>query len=140
MKAKRNFYAMGQRAKAHGINKHRAIKHYHIEDAPKWAKQAFIAGWEDAQTEREITYRYEELSECAKDRVREWLAPDHDWWDSVYELAVQDAEGYGIKIDTVTRSGRLSDYQEPCLWFDNRYGYDVTFNADINVEAACKDF
>lgn len=36
---------------------------------------------------KEITlYKFEELSNSAKERVREWLTPDsYDWWDGITE-------------------------------------------------------
>ncbi len=132
MKAKNRFYALGQRAKAHGINRVRAIRHFHIEDAPKWAKQAFIAGWEDAACEDTIEWRYEDLSDRAKERVGAWLwDTTYDWWDSVYEMAHEDAEERGIDIDSLRGSTRTS------LCFDQYK--NVNFDGTIDMSVALKD-
>jgi hypothetical protein len=42
-------------------------------------------------------YKFDELSDKAKDRARDWWRHsglEHDWWDSIYE----DAERVGVKI------------------------------------------
>ena len=42
-------------------------------------------------------YNFDELSEFAKDRARDWVREslfDYDWWDSVYD----DAKNIGFKI------------------------------------------
>jgi len=44
-----------------------------------------------------MVYEFDELSDKAKDKAREWYrngALDYDWWDSVYE----DAGQIGLKI------------------------------------------
>ena len=47
----------------------------------------------------DVVYKFEELSEDAKDKAIEELGDinvDHDWWDGVY----MDAENIGLKIDS----------------------------------------
>ena len=42
-------------------------------------------------------YKFDELSDKAKERARDWWRQsglEHDWWDSIYE----DAERVGVKI------------------------------------------
>lgn len=52
---------------------------------------------------REITvYQFDELSDKAKEKAREWYRDgqlDYDWWDSVYEQADTAAKHLGIDID-----------------------------------------
>lgn len=54
-------------------------------------------------TDTEVTYKFDELSDRAKDKAREAYTGDgyldYDWWDSVYEDAVRVAEILGISID-----------------------------------------
>ena len=141
MKAKQWFYALGQSAKTRGVNRFNALKTYHMNGAPKWARNAFLAGWDDAETEHEISYTFEELSERAKDRVREWLAPDYDWWDRALDMLDEDSKEYHIDIDRKTRIGRMGRmYSELRLFFDNRYGFDVTFDGDLDIRAAVADW
>ena len=50
------------------------------------------------RTEEVKVYKYEELSEDAQEKAREWFAryyPDYDWWYCTYE----DVERAGIRID-----------------------------------------
>lgn len=52
-------------------------------------------------------YKYEELSDSAKERAREWYLEDglcYDWWDFCYEDFCRVAEILGIKISC--RQGR----------------------------------
>lgn len=136
MKAKQRFFSLGQSAKMRGVNRHRALKHYHMDGAPKWARNAFVAGWDAADTEHVISYLFEELNERGKDVVRTWLAPDHDWWDSVYEMLDEDSKDYHVSIDRRSRQGRVSVYEELLLYFDSRCGYDVHFDGDLHVHGA----
>ena len=52
---------------------------------------------------REVTvYQFDELSDRAKEKAREWYRggqPDHDWWNSIYDDALRMAEILGIEID-----------------------------------------
>lgn len=47
-------------------------------------------------------YKFKQLSDEAKDRVRQWYAEclDYDWWDFVYDRFVEEMSEYGIDIDT----------------------------------------
>lgn len=52
-------------------------------------------------------YKYEELSDSAKERAREWYMEDglgYDWWDNCYEDFCRVAEILGIEISY--RQGR----------------------------------
>ena len=51
-------------------------------------------------------YKYSELNDTAKQRVREWHAEGmHDWWDSAYETAKEDGQAKGFDIDDIRFSG-----------------------------------
>ena len=58
---------------------------------------------------KEITvYRFEELEDEAKDKARQWLvdaATDHDWYESVYDLAKEDGAKRGFEIEDIRFSG-----------------------------------
>jgi hypothetical protein len=40
--------------------------------------------------------KFDELSDDAKDTVRQWLMPDGKWYDSVYDWAVDEGKGRGF--------------------------------------------
>lgn len=66
---------------------------------------------------KEVTvYKFNELSDAAKERARDWYrqsAMHDEWWDSVYEGALEAAEALGISIDLERQgSGRV-----PCIYF-----------------------
>lgn len=141
MKAKQHFYALGQRAKAQGVNKQRAVRYFHMEAAPKWAKHAFLAGWEAADTEHQITYRFDELDVRAQQRVVEHFTPDHEWWEGVYDMVDEDSKEWFIDIGVRRRpltNGRT--IRELELYFDMPYNARVTFDGDIDLRAATKDW
>ena len=55
----------------------------------------------------EVTYKFADLDEKVKDKVRDRVRYDDvewDWWDDVYEDAVDMAKLLGITISTTTRS------------------------------------
>ena len=52
-------------------------------------------------------FKWEELSQTAKDRVRDWYIEgmNYEWWDSVYEMAIEDGKEKGFYIDKINFSG-----------------------------------
>lgn len=67
-----------------------------------------------------LVYSFAELSEKVKERVLDehrdsYVA--HDWWDAVYEDAVECARCLGIEIEKKSRSGRLRDYEDTAIYF-----------------------
>lgn len=68
-----------------------------------------------------IVYRFEELSETARDKARAWYREggfDDDWYNAVYEDFKRVAEILGLNLKT--RTVRLmggGTGQEPCIWF-----------------------
>lgn len=60
-----------------------------------------------------LIYTFDELSDAAKEKAREWYRNgqlDYDWWDSVYEQADTAAKHLGIDID---RKGKHT----PAIYF-----------------------
>lgn len=55
-------------------------------------------------------YKYGELSESAQQKAREWYLEgmDYEWWDSVYEMAIEDGKEKGFYIDKIYFSGFCS--------------------------------
>ena len=66
-------------------------------------------------------YRFEELSNAAKEKARYWyraLGPHDDWWDAVYEDFGRICEILGIEIKTTpVRLMGGSTRQRTCIWF-----------------------
>lgn len=66
-------------------------------------------------------YKFDELSNKAKVRARDAYRDrdlQHDWWDAVYEQAIDAAEMLGIAIDTKSvelRNGKVR--HDPCIFF-----------------------
>lgn len=64
-------------------------------------------------------YSFDELSEAAKEKAREWYrngALDYGWWDAVYEDADTIAKLLGIEINRKGSKG-----QTPEIWFRGFY-------------------
>ncbi len=62
-------------------------------------------------TKHYTLYTFDELSDKAKEKAREWFRrdyPDYDWWESVYEAAKTGAGLLGIEIDGINFSGFCS--------------------------------
>lgn len=60
---------------------------------------------------KEITiYKWEELSQTAQQRARDWYIQglDFEWWDSVYEMCIDDGYEKGFVIDKINFSGFYS--------------------------------
>jgi len=118
MKAKQFFYAMGQQAKSLGVNKHRALRTYHLGAAPPYAKHAFIAGWEAQEATQVIEYRYEELDDKAKSVVYEryFAQDDHDYADIRQGAAEAGEALWHVEVDRERA--------------DRRRGADLDFECD----------
>jgi len=73
--------------------------------------------------EEKTEFKFDELSERAKERARENYTsgdyPGYDWWDGVYDDAVHMARLLGIEIGTTTHPGRKpgTTYQTTNIWF-----------------------
>lgn len=55
-------------------------------------------------------FKYAELSDSAKQKARNWYIDgmDYEWWDSVYEMAIEDGKEKGFYIDKIYFSGFYS--------------------------------
>lgn len=88
---------------------------------------------------RTTVYQFDELSERAKERAREWYrngALDYDWWGQVYEQAGEAADLLGLDIcqkPVKLMSGKTR--MDPSIWFSGFYcqgsgsAYDGTWYA-----------
>lgn len=55
-------------------------------------------------------FKWEELSQSAKDRARDWYIEgmDYEWWEGVYEMAIEEGYELGFCIDKINFSGFYS--------------------------------
>ncbi len=74
------------------------------------------------RTVTKTVYSYNELSDKAKAKARDWLreaqAQDSDWWDSVYDDAEEIGKLMGIEMDQkpVKLMNGATRY-DPAIWF-----------------------
>lgn len=68
-----------------------------------------------------IVYRFDELSDSAKENARAWYRKvgfDHDWFEFVYQDFERVGEILGLRLKTrVIRLYGGGARQEPCIWF-----------------------
>ena len=74
------------------------------------------------ETEEKTEFKFEELSERAKQKAREEYTsgdyPGHDWWDDVYEDAVRMGQMLGIEVGATTHvSTEGRNYTTTNIWF-----------------------
>jgi hypothetical protein len=52
-------------------------------------------------------YKYNELDDSAKQKARDWYieSMDYEWWEGVYEMAIEDGKEKGFYIDKIYFSG-----------------------------------
>jgi hypothetical protein len=52
-------------------------------------------------------FKYDELSDSAKQRARDWYIEgmDYEWWQGVYDMAIEDGKEKGFYIDKIAFSG-----------------------------------
>lgn len=60
-----------------------------------------LALLEALQADGSITFTFDELDDKAKDRVREWLSPDNDWWRDTYVSCKEEYATKGVIIDDI---------------------------------------
>jgi len=74
-----------------------------------------------AKTVEVDVYKFEELSDRAKEEAREWYrsgALDYGWWDFIYEDAANVADILGIDIRcNPVKLMNGSVRHDPCIWF-----------------------
>jgi hypothetical protein len=69
-------------------------------------------------------YKYDELSDVAKEKARDWFRTDSaqdEWWDSTFEDVTECGKLLGIQIDNIYFSGFSSQGDGAC--FEGRYSY-----------------
>jgi hypothetical protein len=74
--------------------------------------------------ETKTLYRFDELSESAKEKARDWFRQDdlnYDWWDYVHDDAATIGALLGIRIDRIYFSGFWSQGDGAC--FEGGYQY-----------------
>ncbi len=72
------------------------------------------------RTEQVSIYTFEELSEAAKEKARDWYregALDHDWYDSVYDDADRIFKILGIESAKPVQLVNGATRWEPAIWF-----------------------
>jgi hypothetical protein len=87
-------------------------------------------------------YKYGELSEQAQQKAREWYLEgmDYDWWDSVYEMAIEDGKEKGFYIDKIFFSG-FSSQGDGASWVgqvDVRQWLEENLPDSIGLSAWCQ--
>lgn len=57
--------------------------------------------------ETETTYKYQDLSDSAKEKARQWYLEgmDYEWYDDVYEMVKEESKGVGFTIESIYFSG-----------------------------------
>jgi len=91
------------------------------------------------RTEKTTIYQFSELSDEAKEKAREWWREggmDYEWWDFIYDDAVQCAEALGISIDhRPGRNGRGEPTKgQPTIYFSGFWsqGDGACFEGDYS--------
>lgn len=94
-------------------------------------------------TTKEITvYKWEELSQKAQEKARQWYLDgmDYEWWEGVYEMAIEDGRELGFYIDKIYFSGFSSQGDGAC-WIgqvDVRQWLEKHVADSIGVSAWCQ--
>lgn len=94
-------------------------------------------------TIEKTVFDFEELSDSAKSRARDWYregALDYDWWDSIYEDAATCAGILGINLRTrpVKLMGGGTRY-DPCIYFSGFWsqGDGACFEGSYSYAKGC---
>jgi len=87
-------------------------------------------------------YKYGELSESAQQKAREWYLEgmDYEWWDSTYEMCIEDGKEKGFYIDKINFSGFYSQGDGAC-WMgqvDVRQWLETNVPDSIGLSAWCQ--
>ena len=76
------------------------------------------------ETTTRTLYKFDELSDEAKEKARDWYREgqlDYEWWDSIYDDAINMADLLGITIDRrhsmYLVKGVKRQSSEPKIWF-----------------------
>ena len=87
-------------------------------------------------------FKYAELSDSAKQKARDWYIEgmNYEWWDSVYEMAIEDGKEKGFYIDKINFSGFWSQ-GDGASWsgfVDVRQWLEENCADSIGVSAWCQ--
>jgi hypothetical protein len=87
-------------------------------------------------------YKYGELSESAQQKAREWYLEgmDYEWWEGVYEMAIEDGKEKGFYIDKIYFSGFCSQ-GDGASWtgqVDVRQWLEENYKDSIGLSAWCQ--
>lgn len=87
-------------------------------------------------------YKWEELSQTAKDRASAWYREgiQYDWWDSTYEMVKEDGYELGFCIDDIRFSGFWSQ-GDGASWsgqVDVRQWLETHCEDSIGISAWCQ--
>lgn len=94
-------------------------------------------------TTKEITiYKWEELSQTAQQRARDWYIQgmDYEWWDCVYDMCIEDGYEKGFVIDAINFSGFYSQ-GDGARWIgqvDVRQWLETHAQDSIGISAWCQ--
>jgi hypothetical protein len=93
-------------------------------------------------TKESTIYKWEELSQTAKEKARQWYLEgmDYEWWEGVYESAKEDGESEGFYIDKIFFSGFCSQ-GDGASWtgqVDVRQWLEVNEDDSIGLSAWCQ--
>lgn len=87
-------------------------------------------------------FKYDELEESAKQKAREWYLEgmDYEWWEGVYEMAIEDGKEKGFYIDKIYFSGFCSQ-GDGASWIgqvDVRQFLETHYEDSIGLSAWCQ--
>jgi hypothetical protein len=87
-------------------------------------------------------FKYDELSDSAKQKAREWYLEgmDYEWWEGVYEMAKEDGKEKGFYIDKIFFSGFCSQ-GDGASWtgqVDVRQWLEENCSDSIGLSAWCQ--
>ena len=87
-------------------------------------------------------FKYDELSESAQQKAREWYleSMDYEWWEGVYESAIEDGKEKGFYIDKIYFSGFCSQ-GDGASWVgqvDVRQWLEENYPDSIGLSAWCQ--
>lgn len=87
------------------------------------------------RTETDTIYKFNELSESAKEKARDWYRDgclNYEWWDAVYELATTAGEMLGISIDNIYFKGFYVQGSGACV--TGSYSYNKGWKKKLEKE------
>ena len=92
--------------------------------------------------ETETTYKYQDLSDSAKETARQWYIEgmDYEWWEGVYEMVIEDGKEKGFYIDKIFFSG-FNSQGDGASWIgqvDVRQWLEENCSDSIGLSAWCQ--